>query len=370
MKRVAALAALAFGLLLLGPAPARADVSVSLSFFHRELAPYGRWVAATPYGDVWVPTAAAGWQPYANGHWLYTDYGWTWISADRWGGDPYHYGTWAFVSPWGWVWVPGFVWAPAWVTWCYSDDYVGWAPLPPSLHITVSGYVGPAVVVRRTAYVFVPASRLVGVNAAAVRVSPARNATLVEHGRKVTGFSVTSGYVTNTGPPVRHIERASGVRIAKTTARRAHVRPVPAQKWSTARSGNLAVAADREERPPAQAKSHESHHAAASHQRHEAVRPPERTADTRAGAVPAEKTHENGHTREARSHRAAEPNPKSQVEKQPAGRGKPETAEIHGHPVSPEHPAHPKSGHAAKPPERATQHEHHKPPSESHGGRS
>ena len=28
-------------------------------------------------------------------------------------------------------WVPGDQWAPAWVAWRYSDDYVGWAPLPP-----------------------------------------------------------------------------------------------------------------------------------------------------------------------------------------------------------------------------------------------
>ena len=31
----------------------------------------------------------------------------------------------------GWVGVPGNEWAPAWVSWRKSDDYVGWAPLPP-----------------------------------------------------------------------------------------------------------------------------------------------------------------------------------------------------------------------------------------------
>jgi len=32
----------------------------------------------------------------------------------------------------GWVWVPGYEWAPAWVSWRYGDEYVGWAPLPPA----------------------------------------------------------------------------------------------------------------------------------------------------------------------------------------------------------------------------------------------
>ena len=31
----------------------------------------------------------------------------------------------------GWFWIPGDEWAPAWVDWRYSNDYVGWAPLPP-----------------------------------------------------------------------------------------------------------------------------------------------------------------------------------------------------------------------------------------------
>ena len=32
----------------------------------------------------------------------------------------------------GWFWVPGRRWAPAWVSWRQSDDYLAWAPLPPS----------------------------------------------------------------------------------------------------------------------------------------------------------------------------------------------------------------------------------------------
>ena len=35
----------------------------------------------------------------------------------------------------GWLWVPGRVWSPAWVNWRQDDDYVSWAPLPPSDYI-------------------------------------------------------------------------------------------------------------------------------------------------------------------------------------------------------------------------------------------
>ncbi len=67
-----------------------------MSFFHDQLAPHGRWVAAGSYGNCWVPSGvAAGWEPYVDGQWVYSDYGWTWVSDDPWGDIPYHYGTWA-----------------------------------------------------------------------------------------------------------------------------------------------------------------------------------------------------------------------------------------------------------------------------------
>src|SRR5262249_34845330 len=116
---------------------AGAAVSVSISVFENDLAPYGNWVEVPSYGTCWVPArVAAGWQPYTVGEWAYTDYDWTWVSYAPWGGIPYHYGTWVWVSGYGWAWIPGTVWAPAWVTWCYSDSYVGWAPIPPSLDVT------------------------------------------------------------------------------------------------------------------------------------------------------------------------------------------------------------------------------------------
>src|SRR5512140_3544689 len=153
--------ALALAMGVLAPArPVHAYTSVSVSFFYDSLAPYGDWVTVSNHGRCWRPAhVSSGWQPYLNGEWTYTDLGWTWVSYDPWGGDPYHYGTWVWEPPFGWVWVPGTVWGPSWVTWCYSDSYVGWAPIPPSLQIGYSGYFGPAVTVSRSAYVFVPVNR-------------------------------------------------------------------------------------------------------------------------------------------------------------------------------------------------------------------
>ena len=102
------LAPLLAGLVLLGAAGvAQGATSVSLSFFHSELSPHGRWVVAGSVGQVWVPSGvAAGWAPYTDGEWTLTDYGWTWVSYDPWATFP------ATTEPGrgsirtGWVWAP------------------------------------------------------------------------------------------------------------------------------------------------------------------------------------------------------------------------------------------------------------------------
>ena len=160
------------------PAQAQVSVSISIGGFYDELSPYGRWIDCR-YGQCWVPARVkADWQPYSNGQWVYTEYGWTWMSDDPWGGNPYHYGTWTTLDRYGWCWVPGTVWAPAWVTWSYSNSYVGWAPLPPTVVLGVSGYAGSAVVVNSTQYVFVPMNRFVNTSVSSVRVSAQQNATI------------------------------------------------------------------------------------------------------------------------------------------------------------------------------------------------
>jgi len=194
-------------------ARAQVDVNVSIGGFYDELAPYGRWVDCS-YGQCWVPGGvSADWQPYTNGQWIYTSYGWTWASSDPWGASPYHYGSWAPIEGYGWGWVPGTVWAPAWVTWSYNANYVGWAPLPPSVVIGASGYAGGAVVLSPARYVFVPTNHFAGVNVASVRVPTLQSETIFRQTTQVTKFSVTGGIVRNTAIPLETIQRAGGGRI-------------------------------------------------------------------------------------------------------------------------------------------------------------
>ncbi|HVV61538.1 MAG TPA: DUF6600 domain-containing protein [Pseudolabrys sp.] len=115
--------------------PAQAQVQVSVEF-REALTPHGEWRRHGRWGEVWVPSRRpSGWRPYEYGHWVYTDeWGWFWVSDDTeqdWGWVTYHYGRWMHDDS-GWFWIPGDEWAPAWVDWRYTDDYVGWAPLPPA----------------------------------------------------------------------------------------------------------------------------------------------------------------------------------------------------------------------------------------------
>lgn len=103
------------------------------STFYAELSQYGSWFDYGGYGRCWSPgDVSPGWRPYSVGHWVYSDAGWMWDSDEPWGWATYHYGRWVDDDDYGWVWVPGEVWAPSWVAWRYSDDWVGWAPLPPA----------------------------------------------------------------------------------------------------------------------------------------------------------------------------------------------------------------------------------------------
>ena len=131
--------------------------SVSFETFRDNLSPYGDWVTLGAYGTVWRPRVAAGWRPYYYGHWTWTDEGWLWVSDEPWGWGPYHYGRWGWDASYGWFWVPGYQWAPAWVTWRYSADVVGWAPLGPGWSLYATTY--PAFY---NWWTFVPCGSFVG----------------------------------------------------------------------------------------------------------------------------------------------------------------------------------------------------------------
>ncbi len=109
---------------------------VSFDVFYKNLADDGDWYNTPEYGYVWQPSIAYKndkWRPYTDGYWAQTDDGWTWVSYENFGWATYHYGRWTRLKDVGWAWVPGYDWGPGWVSWRTSDDYVGWAPLPPKV---------------------------------------------------------------------------------------------------------------------------------------------------------------------------------------------------------------------------------------------
>jgi len=245
MKKNLLLAAILAGVIgVAAPASvAQADVAVSFSFFHDNLAPYGQWVNVGSYGRCWYPVGVpAGWQPYTVGHWGYGDYGWTWASYDPWGDVTYRYGTWTFAPPYGWVWVPGYTWAPAWVTWSYTNDYIGWAPIPPSFSFSVAGYFGSPVIVNRSWYCFVPTRRFASVNVVNVRVPVHENQVLLARSQNVTRFPVSNGVVRNSGLELRHVERASATRVQRVSSR--DIRTAPARIESARMSGRRVAVAE------------------------------------------------------------------------------------------------------------------------------
>ena len=134
----------------------------------------------------------AGWRPYTDGTGLTTTLDGK--ANEPFGWATYHYGRWARIKRLGWVWVPGSEWAPAWVAWRRSDQYVGWAPLPPEAHsgtgfnAGVDSYydIGPA------SYNFVPAASFGEPTYRGIVVEPERNVTIVKQTVNVTKINYTT----------------------------------------------------------------------------------------------------------------------------------------------------------------------------------
>ena len=216
MKRRASIVVAALALTLLagaGTQPARADVS--FGFFYSNLSPYGGWAVSTHHGQVWQPYGyGPGWNPYYDGHWVYTDFGWTWVSDYAWGAIPYHYGTWALDPYLGWVWIPGYVWAPSWVVFSSGPDYIGWAPVPP--RFVVGATIGFHEV-PHDRFVIVPARSFLAPHVRAHVVPGAAARSAIARTRIVNNITVRNSVVVNNGPDRRSIERFAGARV----------RPVP-----------------------------------------------------------------------------------------------------------------------------------------------
>src|SRR6266850_338980 len=208
MRYAKAAFVVAFVLLLTGLFSPSARAEVSFGVFYSNLSPYGSWQVSGQYGRVWQPDVyASGWNPYYDGHWVYTDLGWTWVSDYEWGAIPYHYGTWVADPDFGWVWVPGYVWAPSWVVFRTGPDYIGWAPVSPGFSVGVSAsFGGPAP----GSFVFVSAGNFLAPRVRSCIVPRSRTTVIINNTRIVNNIVVENNVVVNRGPDRQLIERASG----------------------------------------------------------------------------------------------------------------------------------------------------------------
>ena len=196
------------------PPPAAVDVTIQAeSDFYEPLSPYGEWVVVGSYGRCWRPHRVdADWRPYCNGSWQRTDAGWFWVTDEPWGWATYHYGRWDWTANFGWIWVPQIQWAPSWVAWREGAGYIGWAPLPPTAVIAVSG----GVVFRDAAYaprafVFVEERRLC--EPVRPRTVIINNTIVINKTVNITRIQVVNKRVVNEGPRPEIIERISGRKV-------------------------------------------------------------------------------------------------------------------------------------------------------------
>jgi hypothetical protein len=185
--------------------------SVDLGFFYDDLAQYGNWIERPNYGWAWTPRdVSSSWRPYEDGHWVWTDQGWTWVTDEPYGWATYHYGRWYEDPEIGWTWVPGEQWAPSWVSWQEGGDYVGWAPLPPSVSVS-SGFSGIlSVSLSQDAYIFVPERNFLETRLTSYIVPRERVGTFFRNTRNYSSYRYSGDRIYNQGVPIDRIQRAVG----------------------------------------------------------------------------------------------------------------------------------------------------------------
>jgi hypothetical protein len=179
------------------PPPPPPPPEVSYQNFYDALSPYGEWINNPEYGYVWMPNVGPDFKPYAtDGNWVYTDEGWTWASNYSWGWAPFHYGRWFYEDGYGWMWIPGNEWAPAWVSWRRSPDYYGWAPLGPSVSVTVAvggGYNPPAHY-----WCFVPQQYVTSPRITNYYVNEQQNVTIINNTTVIHNTTIVNNTYNNT----------------------------------------------------------------------------------------------------------------------------------------------------------------------------
>jgi hypothetical protein len=183
--------------------------NVDIGFFYDDLASYGHWIQRPSYGWVWTPLVVArSWRPYEDGHWVWTDLGWTWVSNEPFGWATYHYGRWYDDPDYGWEWVPGNQWAPAWVDWQAGNDYIGWAPLPPSIGFSPGVILNVALAPED--FIFVPQQRFLDTRLVNYAVPSWQCGQIYRGTRNFTRYQNFNNQIFNAGVPVDQIQRAIG----------------------------------------------------------------------------------------------------------------------------------------------------------------
>jgi hypothetical protein len=222
------------------PQPVEQPAEVTVNSFYDTLAPYGSWVDVDGYGRCWRPSVVVynpGWQPYCDhGHWVYTDCGWYWSSDYSWGWAPFHYGRWFQHSRWGWCWTPDTVWGPSWVTWRYSNDYCGWAPLPPfavyregvgffyqGLNVSFGFDFGLGI----NCFTFVPIGHFCDPHPRRFRATPTQVTQIYNHTTVINNFNGHGRNLANRGIDPEHITAVTHtpirpIAIRDTTAPSGH----------------------------------------------------------------------------------------------------------------------------------------------------
>jgi hypothetical protein len=182
------------------------------SYFYDRLSLYGNWIDLNPNGYVWTPRHTGyRFRPYSDGHWAWTEYGWTWIANQEWGDITYHYGRWGWDNDIGWFWVPGTVWGPAWVTWRSSDQYMGWAPLPPEFEFNAGmSFNSGSMDIPLNFWIFIQGSHFQDRNLNPYVLPFERNRTIVNYTSMRNNIYSRNDRIINEGIGVNDIRRITG----------------------------------------------------------------------------------------------------------------------------------------------------------------
>jgi len=189
---------------------------MDVSYFYDYLSDYGTWIDYPGYTHVWVPyEGGLSWHPFSHGRWVWTDYGWTWVSYYQWGWIPFHYGRWDWSPALGWFWIPDTIWGPAWVSWRYADDCIGWVPLPPRYRYSRgSGLYLSFIDVPDDCWIFVDNRHFADVYVERYVLPRYRNGEFVRRTVLKAQLSERGGRIVNDGLSLDEVERITHAHIS------------------------------------------------------------------------------------------------------------------------------------------------------------